>query len=153
MREKASVILSMVIFGTIGIFVEYIDLPSGVIASFRGITGAIVILAVMLLSGKKIDFKSVKKKIKVLVVSGVAIGFNWILLFDGVLLYRTCNRGGSLVVCVQKEAEGKADYMCASCYGRRWSSIRGFRGRRNRYERRAMWPWCGAPLCIGYDYE
>ena len=82
MREKASVILSMVIFGTIGIFVEYIDLPSGVIASFRGITGAIVILAVMLLSGKKIDFKSVKKKIKVLVASGVAIGFNWILLFE-----------------------------------------------------------------------
>ena len=82
MREKASVILSMVIFGTIGIFVEYIDLPSGVIASFRGITGAIVILAVMLISGKKIDFKSVKKKIKVLVASGVAIGFNWILLFE-----------------------------------------------------------------------
>ena len=82
MREKASVILSMVIFGTIGIFVEYIDLPSGVIASFRGITGAIVILAVILLSGKKIDFKSVKKKIKVLVASGVAIGFNWILLFE-----------------------------------------------------------------------
>jgi RarD protein len=36
----------------------------------------------MLISGKKIDFKSVKKKIKVLVASGVAIGFNWILLFE-----------------------------------------------------------------------
>lgn len=82
MREKASVILSMVIFGTIGIFVEYIDLPSGVIASFRGITGAIVILAVMLFCGKKLDFTSVKKKIKVLLSSGVAIGFNWILLFE-----------------------------------------------------------------------
>lgn len=72
----------MVIFGTIGIFVNYIGLPSGVIAAFRGITGAVVILVVMLLSGRKVDFKSVKNKLPVLLASGVAIGFNWILLFE-----------------------------------------------------------------------
>ncbi len=82
MKDKVSIILSMVIFGTIGIFVEYINLPSGVIASSRGIVGAFVILGVMLLSGKKLRFSSVKKKIKVLLASGVAIGFNWILLFE-----------------------------------------------------------------------
>ena len=82
MKEKASMILSMVIFGTIGIFVNYIGLPSGVIAAFRGITGAVVILIVMLLSGRKVDFKSVKNKLPVLLASGVAIGFNWILLFE-----------------------------------------------------------------------
>ncbi len=74
--------MSMVIFGTIGIFVKYIGLPSGVIAAFRGITGAVVILLVMLLTGRKVDFKSIKKKIPVLLASGVAIGFNWILLFE-----------------------------------------------------------------------
>ncbi len=74
--------MSMVIFGTIGIFVKYIGLPSGVIAAFRGITGAVVILLVMLLTGRKVDFKSIKKKISVLLASGVAIGFNWILLFE-----------------------------------------------------------------------
>ena len=75
-------VFSMVIFGTIGIFVNYIGLSSGVIAAFRGITGAVVILIVMLLSGRKVDFKSVKNKLPVLLASGVAIGFNWILLFE-----------------------------------------------------------------------
>ena len=49
LKEKLSMILSMVIFGTIGIFVELIALPSGLIATFRGITGALVILMVMLI--------------------------------------------------------------------------------------------------------
>lgn len=82
MKEKASMILSMVIFGTIGIFVNYIGLPSGVITAFRGITGALVILVVMLLTGHKVNLKSVKKKLPVLLASGAAIGFNWILLFE-----------------------------------------------------------------------
>ena len=82
MKEKLSIIISMVIFGTIGIFVEYIGLPSGIIAAFRGIIGAVVILAVMLIKRRKKDFGGVKRKLPVLVASGVAIGFNWILLFE-----------------------------------------------------------------------
>jgi len=82
MKDKISMILSMVVFGTIGILVKYIALPSGVIAAFRGIVGALVILSVMLLTGRKTDFKKVKKKMPVLLASGVAIGFNWILLFE-----------------------------------------------------------------------
>lgn len=82
MKEKISMIASMVVFGTIGIFVNYIGLPSGIIAAFRGITGAAVILLVMLLSRRKADLKAVKKKLPVLLASGVAIGFNWILLFE-----------------------------------------------------------------------
>ncbi len=82
MKEKVSMIFSMVIFGTIGIFVKYIGLPSGVIASFRGISGAGVILLVMLLTGRKVNYKSVKKKLPILLASGIAIGFNWILLFE-----------------------------------------------------------------------
>lgn len=82
MKEKLSMIMSMVIFGTIGIFVKYIGLPSGIIASFRGVAGAVVILLVMLLTGRKMDLKAVKKKLPVLLASGVAIGFNWILLFE-----------------------------------------------------------------------
>lgn len=82
MKDKLSMILSMVIFGTIGIFVELIALPSGLIAAFRGITGALVILIVMLLKGHKPDIKNIKKKLWLLILSGVAIGFNWILLFE-----------------------------------------------------------------------
>lgn len=82
MKDKLSMILSMVIFGTIGIFVELIALPSGLIAAFRGITGALVILIVMLLKKHKPDFENIKKKLWLLILSGVAIGFNWILLFE-----------------------------------------------------------------------
>lgn len=82
MKEKLSMILSMVVFGTIGIFVKYIGLPSGLIAAARGITGAVVIILVMLITKHKPDIKGVIKKLPVLIVSGVAIGFNWILLFE-----------------------------------------------------------------------
>ncbi len=82
MKDKFSMILSMAIFGTIGIFVELIALPSGLIASFRGIVGAVVILLVMLISGRKPDFSAIKSKWWLLVLSGAAIGFNWILLFE-----------------------------------------------------------------------
>lgn len=82
MKEKLSMILSMVIFGTIGIFVKYIGLPSGLIAATRGITGAVVIILVMLVTKHKPDIKGVIKKLPVLIASGVAIGFNWILLFE-----------------------------------------------------------------------
>lgn len=82
MKEKLSMIMSMVIFGTIGIFVKYIGMPSGLIAAFRGIVGALVILCVMLMTRHKVDFKSIKKKLPVLLASGAAVGFNWILLFE-----------------------------------------------------------------------
>ncbi len=82
MKEKLAMILSMVVFGTIGIFVEYIDMPSGFIAASRGIIGALVILIVMIIKGHKTEFKKLSKKLPVLLASGVAIGFNWILLFE-----------------------------------------------------------------------
>lgn len=82
MKDKLSMILSMVIFGTIGIFVELIALPSGLIAAFRGITGALIILIVMLLKKHKPDIKNIIKKLWLLILSGIAIGFNWILLFE-----------------------------------------------------------------------
>lgn len=82
MRDKLYMILSMLIFGTIGIFVNYIEMPSGVIACARGVVGTFVILIVMLFTGYKADFKIIKKKLHVLLVSGAAIGVNWMLLFE-----------------------------------------------------------------------
>lgn len=82
MKNKLSMIISMVIFGTIGIFVEFIGLPSGFIASFRGLVGAILIVFAMLVRGNKPDFKVLKKKLWLLILSGCFIGFNWILLFE-----------------------------------------------------------------------
>lgn len=80
--NKLKLCISMLIFGTIGIFVKYIPLPSGVIAMTRGYMGAAFLLLVMLVTGSKPDFSSIKKNILPLTLSGVAIGVNWILLFE-----------------------------------------------------------------------
>ncbi len=72
----------MLIFGTIGIFVKYIPLTSGTIAMARGFMGAAFLLFVMLLSGKKPSFSAIKKNAPALIISGAAIGINWIFLFE-----------------------------------------------------------------------
>lgn len=75
-------IASMIIFGTIGIFVEYIAMPSGVIAAFRGIVGMLVLLVTMAVRKKAPDKATIKRKLPIILLSGAAIGFNWILLFE-----------------------------------------------------------------------
>ncbi len=82
MRSRLPVIAAMVIFGTIGIFVKYIPLPSSVIAVARGLIGAAFLLLTMLLTGKKPDRTAIKANLWLLIVSGGFIGINWILLFE-----------------------------------------------------------------------
>lgn len=79
---RLQLIASMVIFGTIGLFVRYIPLPSSVIACVRGFVGMLFLLLVMALRRKKPDTAAIKKNLLVLIISGAAIGVNWILLFE-----------------------------------------------------------------------
>lgn len=81
-NSKVQLITSMLIFGSIGIFVKYIPLPSSVIAFARGLTGMLFLLLVVLCSKSRLSFESIKKNLWVLIFSGAAIGFNWILLFE-----------------------------------------------------------------------
>ena len=81
-KAKLSLLGSMGIFGTIGIFVRFIPMSSASVAFFRGITGALFLVAVMLLTKKKPQWDAIKKNLLILVISGAAIGFNWILLFE-----------------------------------------------------------------------
>lgn len=78
----AQLIASMTIFGTIGIFVRYIPLPSAAIAFVRGLIGSLCLLALVYMKGDRIDSAAVRRHLPVLVMSGAAIGFNWILLFE-----------------------------------------------------------------------
>lgn len=74
--------LAMTIFGTIGLFVKFIELPSTVIALSRGVLGTLFLLLVLKLLKKHIDTATVKANIKHLVIAGIALGFNWIFLFE-----------------------------------------------------------------------
>ena len=77
-----SLITSMLIFGTIGIAVRKTGLPSGFIAAVRGAIGALFMLPMMLLHGRRPSFSAMRRNLILLIISGAFIGFNWILLFE-----------------------------------------------------------------------
>ena len=81
-NAKVSLILAMVIFGTIGIFRKYIPLPSGIVACARGILGVAFLLVFIKIKKIKMDRESIKKHLLILLVSGGFIGLNWVLLFE-----------------------------------------------------------------------
>ena len=77
-----SLIFSMMIFGTIGIFRKHIELSSGVLAMARGFIGAMFLLFIIALKREKLSKAAIKKNLWFLILSGAFIGFNWILLFE-----------------------------------------------------------------------
>ena len=82
MNAKIKIITAMVTFGTIGIFVRYIPLPSSIIALARGVLATFFLLAVMACGKRWPDKAAITRNLALLLISGTLIGFNWILLFE-----------------------------------------------------------------------
>lgn len=82
MNGKLKILISMAIFGTVGIFVRFIPLPSALIAFCRGVLGCLFLLVFMALTKKKLCLQDMKQNLWKLFLSGAAIGINWILLFE-----------------------------------------------------------------------
>ncbi len=80
---KLKYLCAMTLFGTIGIFIHFIPMSSAAISFYRGALGCGYLLIVMLLSRKWPNFSAIWKNLPMLALSGAAIGFNWILLFEG----------------------------------------------------------------------
>ena len=72
----------MTIFGTVGIFVRNISLPSEEIALYRAALALILIGAFLLLTREKIKLTRPRFQITVLLLSGAAMAMNWVLLFE-----------------------------------------------------------------------
>ncbi len=81
-KAKGMLLGSMSIFGTIGIFVRLIPLPSSVIALCRAVLGLLFLFLVIALTGIKPAKAAIIKNLPLLILSGAAMGFNWILLFE-----------------------------------------------------------------------
>ena len=81
-KSKLLFIISMVIFGTIAIFVKNIDVSSGELALYRAILAASIIGIYLLITKQKIELKTIKKDLMLIIISGMAMGFNWIFLFE-----------------------------------------------------------------------
>lgn len=81
-KSKLLLALSMCIFGTIGIFRKYIPLPSSFLAFVRALIGVIFLAVFILVRKEKVSEKMIKTHLGGLCVSGIAMGFNWIFLFE-----------------------------------------------------------------------
>lgn len=84
-RKRSSLwgfVISMTLFGTIGLFVKYIPLSSSLIALSRALIGFLFLAAMMLVQTKKLMISVIRKNILPLTLSGMFLGFNWILLFE-----------------------------------------------------------------------
>ena len=79
---KIMLSVSMIIFGTLGIFTRNIGVTSGELALYRAILAALLLAGYFLVTKQKIEFKAIKKELVLLLLSGVAMGINWILLFE-----------------------------------------------------------------------
>ena len=75
-------IASMTIFGTLGVFVRNIPVSSGELALYRAVLATILIAVYLAATRQKIPFAKIKKEIPFLLLSGIAMGVNWILLFE-----------------------------------------------------------------------
>lgn len=81
-KAKLMLVLSTFIFGTVGIVVNYIKLPSSIISAGRGFIGMLALIVLLVIKKKKISFKNIKKNFKYLFLSGAFIGLNWIFIFE-----------------------------------------------------------------------
>lgn len=82
LSPRLMLILSMCIFGTIGWFVRAIRVPSAELALYRAVLAVLLIGGYLAATRQKIRFAKIKREALLLLVSGVAIGINWILLFE-----------------------------------------------------------------------
>ena len=81
-RAKRDLIFSVSVFGTIGIFVRWIGLPSSVIALVRGAVGAAFLLLLAHFRHAPIDRAALCRRWQLLLLSAAMMSFNWITLFE-----------------------------------------------------------------------
>ncbi|AKL83161.1 YxxF [Bacillus atrophaeus UCMB-5137] len=82
MKSKIQFILSMIIFGTMGLVVRYIDLSSSETALLSSSIGCLFLIFVFIMMKKTIPWKLVKANAYILFLSGIALGGNWIFLYQ-----------------------------------------------------------------------
>ena len=73
---------SMALFGTIPLFVRFIPLPSGEIALYRAVLATVLVGIYLLVTKNRFSFSDLKGHLILLLVSSVALGANWIFLFE-----------------------------------------------------------------------
>ena len=81
-HPKILMALSMAVFGTLPVFVKNIPLSSAEIALYRAVLAAVLTGIYIAAAKKNAKFKRIRRELPLILVSGAAMGINWILLFE-----------------------------------------------------------------------
>lgn len=81
-RARGMLCTSMVIFGTLGLFTRHIALSSGALALCRAVLAALLVGVRLAVTRQLPDPRAIRKELPLLLLSGAAMGINWILLFQ-----------------------------------------------------------------------
>ena len=101
--ERMKYIVAVVLYGTIGMFLRYVNLPSEIVALCRGSIGAVFIALYLKAGHQRLDREAIRRNLRWLVLSGVCLGLNWIFLFAAymhttVAIASLCNYMAPLIV-------------------------------------------------------
>jgi drug/metabolite transporter (DMT)-like permease len=82
MKAKLYLLTSMLIWGSIGLFVRKAGLPSATLAFFRGVVGGAFMLCAALAMRRPPSLPAIRKNLPRLAAAGAVLGANWILIFE-----------------------------------------------------------------------
>jgi RarD protein len=104
-KERLKYIIAVVLYGTIGLFLRFVNLPSEIVAMCRGTVGSLFIYLYLRFKQVKIDKKAIYNNRNLLILSGVCLGLNWIFLFKAYLtttvaIASLCNYLAPLIVVI-----------------------------------------------------
>lgn len=103
--ERIKYIIAVVLYGTIGLFLRQVSVPSEIVVLFRGILGSAFIFTFLRVRGQKPDLAVIRENLRWLLISGVCLGLNWVFLFAAYLhttvaIASLCNYMAPIIVVV-----------------------------------------------------
>lgn len=81
-KARLQIVFAMAVWGTIALFTRAIPVTSGELALYRALLASAFILLYLLFTRQLPDLRSLGGDLPRLALSGAAMGFNWILLFE-----------------------------------------------------------------------
>ena len=101
--ERLKYVIAVVLYGTIGLFLRSVNVPSEIVAMCRGIIGSAFMLAVLKTRHQRLDRAAIRRNLNWLVIAGVSLGLNWIFLFSAymqttVAIASLCNYMAPMIV-------------------------------------------------------
>ena len=81
-NPRVMIIIAMTAFGTLGPFVRNIAVSSGELALYRAVMAALLLSGYLAVTKQPLNLKRISRELPLLLLSGMAMGINWILLFE-----------------------------------------------------------------------